>query len=232
MAIGSDDRIKRRRAAFRRQRADLAAHLEAIADDGRQVFEDFAEIAAGRALNRDRGHEQRQVVLADAEIEIAHRGFEIGAIGDLVGDDAELAADRIRHLARHHGDRDRHRVAGAQAAHDDVEARRGTARRISSAAARAGSAAPGRAARCRRTGRPAKPRADRRVRAGRRRTTTTAPIAMNVSSLPKPIVRPDCRISLLSASKRQPIVAAAGQAALAAQLDQDASRDRARPSAA
>ena len=30
-------------------------------------------------------------------------------------------ADRIGHLARHHGDRDRHRMAGAQAAHDDVE---------------------------------------------------------------------------------------------------------------
>ena len=30
-------------------------------------------------------------------------------------------ADRVGHFARHHGDRDRHRMAGAQAAHDDVE---------------------------------------------------------------------------------------------------------------
>ena len=82
---------QRRGPAFRRQRADLAPHLEALADDAGQVFENLAEIAAGRALDRDRGDEQRQVVLADAEIQIAHRGFEIGAIGDLVGDDAELA---------------------------------------------------------------------------------------------------------------------------------------------
>ena len=48
---------------------------------------------------------------------------EVGAVGDLVGDDAELAADRIAHLARDHGGSgDRHRVTGAQAAHDHVEA--------------------------------------------------------------------------------------------------------------
>ena len=56
-----------------------------------KVFQNFAEVAAGRALDRDRGDEQRQIVLADAEIQVAHAGFEIGAIGDLVGDDAELA---------------------------------------------------------------------------------------------------------------------------------------------
>ena len=65
----------RRGAAFGRQRADLAPHLEALADDGGQVFQDFAEIAAGRALDRHRGDEQRQVVLADAEIQIAHARF-------------------------------------------------------------------------------------------------------------------------------------------------------------
>jgi hypothetical protein len=34
---------------------------------------------------------------------------------------AELAADGIGQLARHHLDRDRNRMASAQAAHDDVE---------------------------------------------------------------------------------------------------------------
>ena len=108
-------------AAFRRQRADLAPHLEALPDHAGEVIEDLAEIAAGRSLDRDRGHEQRQVVLPDPDVEVAQRRFEIGAVGDFVDDDAELAADRIPHLARDHGQRDRRRMTGAQAAHDHVE---------------------------------------------------------------------------------------------------------------
>ena len=121
MPIGSADRI----IAEKRPSAASALILRRILKRWRmtagQVLQDFAQIAAGRALDRDRGDEQRQVVLADAEIEVAHRRLEIGAVGDLVGDDAEFGADRVGHLARHHRDRDRHRMAGAQAAHDDVD---------------------------------------------------------------------------------------------------------------
>src|SRR3569623_1926119 len=53
---------QRRRAAFGGERFDLAAHLEALANDLGQVLEDFAKIAAGRPLDRHRGDEQRQVV--------------------------------------------------------------------------------------------------------------------------------------------------------------------------
>src|ERR1700722_6854372 len=44
-------------ARFRGQRANLAAHLESLANDGRQVLENLAEIAAGRSLDPDRGDE-------------------------------------------------------------------------------------------------------------------------------------------------------------------------------
>ena len=110
-----------RGAAFGCQRADFSPHLEAQANDVRKVFENFAEIAAGRALDADGGDEQRQIVGADAGVEIAHRRFQIGAVGDLIGHHTEFAADRIGHFARHHVDGDRHRMTGAQAAHDHVE---------------------------------------------------------------------------------------------------------------
>src|SRR5215831_3600396 len=71
-------------AAFRRQRTDLAPHLEALTNDAGEVLQDFAEIAASRALDGDGGDKQRQVLLADAEVEVTQRGLEIGAIGDLV----------------------------------------------------------------------------------------------------------------------------------------------------
>ena len=57
MAIGSEERIMRRGASFRGQRANLASHLEALADHPRKVFEDLAEIAAGRSLDGNRGDE-------------------------------------------------------------------------------------------------------------------------------------------------------------------------------
>jgi hypothetical protein len=90
ITIGSDDRIIAEKRPSAASRANLAAHLEPLANDRRTGSQYLAEIAAGRALDRDGGHEQREVVLADAVIEIAHRGFQIGAVGHLVGDDAEL----------------------------------------------------------------------------------------------------------------------------------------------
>src|SRR5215813_3648406 len=52
---------------------DLASHLEALADDLGQVFQDFAEFSAGRRLDGDGGDEQRQILLTDAEEKVAHR---------------------------------------------------------------------------------------------------------------------------------------------------------------
>src|SRR5271170_3426568 len=48
-----------RGAALGGERVDLAPHLEALANDARKALEDFAEIAAGRALDGHRGDEQR-----------------------------------------------------------------------------------------------------------------------------------------------------------------------------
>ena len=62
MPIGSDERIN----ADARPSAAKARILRRILKRWRitdgKIFQDFAEIAAGRALDRDRGHEQRQVV--------------------------------------------------------------------------------------------------------------------------------------------------------------------------
>src|SRR6185437_3075005 len=91
------------------------------ANDPGKILENFAEITAGRSLDRDRRDEQRQVIGSDSEIKIAHRRFEVGAVGDFVGDDTEFRADRIGQFARHHGNGDRHRMAGAERAHDDVD---------------------------------------------------------------------------------------------------------------
>src|SRR3954463_10925944 len=86
---------QRRELALSCERLDLAPHLEALADHARQVREDFGQVATGRALDRNGGDEQRQVFLSDAEVEVAHCGLDVGAVGDLVGRDAELGADGI-----------------------------------------------------------------------------------------------------------------------------------------
>ena len=199
----------------------------------REVFQDFAEIAAGRTLDRHRGDEQRQVVLADAEIEIAHAGFEIGAVGDFIGDDAEFAADRIGHLARHHGDRDRHRMTGAQAAHDDVQ-RVGKLRaeRLLPPAAhdledQAAAAACSRTARRQSASSQIAAR-DHQSAEGEQRAD---------ADVDRELADADGQAGLqdqpVERHQRQPVVAAAAQSALAAQLHQHALRDRARsPSAA
>src|SRR6185503_10867723 len=57
-------------AAFGSERTNLATHLEAFTDDRRKIFENFAQVAAGRSLNRDRGNEQRQIIRTHAEIQI------------------------------------------------------------------------------------------------------------------------------------------------------------------
>ena len=59
--------------------------------------------------------------MPDAEVQIAHRGFEIGAIGHFVRDDAELLADRVGHFSPDHRDCDGHRMAGAQRSDDYVD---------------------------------------------------------------------------------------------------------------
>ncbi len=53
--------------------------------------------------------------------DIAHRLLEGGAIGDLVGGHAELRADGIGELAAHQAHRRRHRMAGLEAAHHDLQ---------------------------------------------------------------------------------------------------------------
>ena len=141
------------------------------------------------------------------------RGFEVRAIGDLVGDDAELAADRVPHLARHHGDRDRHRVAGAQAAHDHVESigkLRGEGLLAPAAQNAQHQIGQGEAAEQRN-----QQRLERNCRGGssRCRNAITAPIAKKISELAEPDGQAGLQNQPIERLQRQPVIAAAGQAA-------------------
>src|SRR3954453_4490129 len=49
-----------------------------------EVRQELAQPAAGGGLDPHRGDEQRQILLADAEIQVAHRRLDIGPLGDLV----------------------------------------------------------------------------------------------------------------------------------------------------
>ena len=68
-------------------------------------------VAANRSTS---GWRQRSAMRADGLL-------QGGAIGDLVGGHAELRADRVGHLAADQGDGGGHRVAGLQAADDDLQ---------------------------------------------------------------------------------------------------------------
>ena len=119
--IGNDGENHRRSAAFRGQCPNFPAHLEALTNNIGQVVQNFTEIAAGRSLDGDGGNEQGQIVRADAQVKVAERRFQIRAIGYFIRQDAKFTADRIGHLAAHQRKRNRHRVPGAQAAHDGIE---------------------------------------------------------------------------------------------------------------
>src|SRR4029077_14915252 len=82
-------------AAVRRVHADLAANLEPLADDMREVVEDFGEGAAGVTLDQHGGDEEADVeerhALGELVQRIAQRQAEVLLIERLL----ELGPDRL-----------------------------------------------------------------------------------------------------------------------------------------
>ena len=92
----------------------------------RQVLEDLDEIAAGSALDAHRNGEQLQVFRADALDHVEHRIVEVGAVGKLVAQHAELGPDRVGQFARDQRNRRRQGMSRHQAPIDHIQRRRAT----------------------------------------------------------------------------------------------------------
>src|SRR5205807_10618878 len=92
----------------------------------RQTRQVLCEIAAGLVLNVDRDHDELQVLLPDPAIHVLDGGLGALPEGDFFGRQSELDADRIGHFPRDQTQRDRQRVAGAHAPHENVEDRKST----------------------------------------------------------------------------------------------------------
>src|SRR5262245_35975425 len=111
----------RRRAPHRGQRLDLAVELEALADHAGEVLQHLGEVRARLLLDRDRGHEERQVLGLDPVGEVGEGVAHLLAELDLVRDVAELGPDRIGQLLADHLQARRERVPGAQRPDQEVE---------------------------------------------------------------------------------------------------------------
>src|SRR5262249_39618454 len=107
---------------FRRQRLDLQLQRLALAQDLAEVLQRLRQIAAGLLLDREADDEEAELGRVDARSDgpqrVRHRLAEL----DLVGDLAELDADRIADFLADHADRLGGRQTGLEAAHDKVDA--------------------------------------------------------------------------------------------------------------
>src|SRR5258705_13750203 len=84
----------RRSLGFRAHRADLEHHLGALAEHVGEVRQGLGEVAAGLALDRQSDHEELEFRGAEAVRGFLQRDFHRPADFHLVGDHAELDADR------------------------------------------------------------------------------------------------------------------------------------------
>ena len=101
--------------------AHLALHLEALADDVRQVAQDLGQVAAALALRQHRGHEEPGVEQRDALGERLERVAQRHAEVLLVVEQPELAGHRLRRLFGDERQPGREGVAGAQRARDQID---------------------------------------------------------------------------------------------------------------
>ena len=108
-------------AAVRRVDPHLAQNLEALADDVREVLEDLRQVAAGLALDQDRGREEPHVEQRHAHGQVLERVLHRQAEVLLVERLAELGADRLGHLVGDHLQAGRERVAGLERAGDQIQ---------------------------------------------------------------------------------------------------------------
>ena len=86
--------------AVRGVHAHLAANLESLADDGREVVENLRQVAAGLALNEHGGREEAHVEQRHAQAQIVQRFLERQAEVLLVERLAELRTRPARRARR------------------------------------------------------------------------------------------------------------------------------------
>ena len=108
-------------APVRGVHADLPSNLETLADDVRQVVEDFGQVAAGVALDEDRRHEEPHVENRDARGHLVQRVAQREAEVLLIERLLELRADRIGHLLRDHAERRLERVSRPDGPRHQIE---------------------------------------------------------------------------------------------------------------
>ena len=108
-------------ASVRGDHPHLALHLEALADDGRQVAEDFGQVAAAFALRQHGGHEEPGIEQLNALGKRLQRIAERHAEILLVVQQPELAGHRLRRLFGDDGQPGREGVARAQRAGNQID---------------------------------------------------------------------------------------------------------------
>ena len=120
MARGSSVRAM----AEKRPSAVSARTLRRILKRSRISFERRERISARLppvcALNCDCGGEEPKVFVAHPFVEVGQCSVDVATISDLIADETELGARRIRHLPRNQGERNRERMTSPKAAHDHV----------------------------------------------------------------------------------------------------------------
>jgi hypothetical protein len=99
--------------AVRGVHAHLAANLEPLADDVREVVQNLGKIAARFSLDEDRGREESHVEQRHAQREIVERFLHREAEILLFERRAEFGANRFGHLVGHHLHTGAERVSGA-----------------------------------------------------------------------------------------------------------------------
>jgi hypothetical protein len=108
-------------AALGREGAHPARQTEALPQHARESRQDLAEVAARLLRDRGRRHEEAQFGIADPVVQVLERLRHAAPVIDLVDDEREFGPGRFRHLAHDESQRDRQRVPGSQASHDDVQ---------------------------------------------------------------------------------------------------------------
>src|SRR5262245_33606354 len=109
------------KAPFRGKGPDLQTKLDPTAQELSEPIQNLGEISSRLALDVDRDREEREIGLSHPLCQMIEGYFLLQPERDLVRQYGKLGSDRIGHFTRDESERDAKRVAGAKAAHDDVE---------------------------------------------------------------------------------------------------------------
>src|SRR5215212_8846738 len=72
-------------------------------------------------LDRNRGHEESEIDIADSLVKIFERGADFSSVGDLVGRQSKLWSGGAGHFPRYKGERNRQGMSGLQAPYNHID---------------------------------------------------------------------------------------------------------------